>query len=74
MNPDVYLAAIRLPRSQQRDRLLDELVRDARWKARAEFSRGETAGIQAGMQMWMGRSARLAPAVGQAVRGTRDAA
>jgi hypothetical protein len=56
LNGDVYLAAIRLPPSPQRERLLDELVRDARWKAYAEFSRGETAGIQAGMQMWMGRA------------------
>ena len=56
MNGDVYLAAIRLPRSPQRERLLDELVRDARLRAYVEATRGETAGIQAGMQMWMGRA------------------
>ena len=56
MNPDVYLAAIRLPPSLQRARLLDELVRDARWRAYVEANRGEAAGIQAGMQMWMGRA------------------
>ena len=55
VNPDVYLAAIRLPPSPQRTRLLDELVRDARWRAYVEANRGEAAGIQAGMQMWSGR-------------------
>ena len=52
----VYLAVLqRLNPGRARNRILDELVRDARWRAYVEANRGEAAGIQAGMQMWMGR-------------------
>lgn len=52
MTPDaLYTLAVQLPPSPERARLLEDIVREARWSAIVEAHRGELAGIEAGREM-----------------------